>query len=78
MNKPFRGTIENWSVLRYRDAEAITGVITCLDDEERWGQGFYPERTTTITTSRIVKREKDRVETLNSVYALGKPFSCPE
>ena len=74
MAKQFRGTIEKWYVIDgFRDdAYIIAGWITPEKDEERHYQGFMPGRSTTISTSAVVKQTEDEVETLNSIYKLGK------
>jgi hypothetical protein len=70
--KPFRGVIENWKVVDYcysTGEQVVTGRI--FGDEDRFEDGTF------IRTSAIVKidYENKRLETLNSIYTLGKEYS---
>lgn len=70
--KPFRGTINNWRVLDYcysTGEQVVVGNI--FGDEDRFEDG------TLIRTSSIVKLdyENNKLETLNSIYDLGKEYS---
>jgi hypothetical protein len=71
-NKPFRGTIDNWKVHVWcasMDESVVVGNI--FGDEDRFEDGAF------IRTSAIVKidYENKKLETLNSVYCLGKEYS---
>jgi hypothetical protein len=67
--KPFRGKLENW--------KELTGVIHGIGlggnifGDDRFEDGKY------IFTSEVVKLdyENNKLETLNSLYDLGKEYS---
>ena len=71
MNKPFRGTIQNWKEHVW---DASMGEVVVMGnifgDEDRFEDG------TSIRTSAIVKLdyENKKLETLNSLYDLGKEY----
>lgn len=65
-DKPFGGKLENW----FHTGTVIIGNL--FDDpRSRWEEG------TPIHTSRVVREYEDagraHVETLNTIYELGKP-----
>lgn len=69
--KPFRGVIQIWKVVDYCKStgeKVVTGNI--FGDEDRFEDGTF------IRTSAIVKLdyENKKLETLNSVYELGKEY----
>lgn len=57
MNKPYKGKIEEWGILRSGKHEMIVGFLNGDTD---------------IRTSAVVYWEGALVETRNSVYLLGK------
>ena len=71
--KPFRGTIENWKEHVW---DASMGEVVVMGnifgDEDRFEDGTF------IRTSAIVKLdyENKKLETLNSVYTLGKEYGA--
>lgn len=68
LDKPFRGTLQNWKELSYLRGVGIGGNIF---GDDRCEDGKY------IFTSEIVKLdyENNKLETLNSLYDLGKEYS---
>lgn len=67
--KPFRGLLQNWKADYWYSTgeQVVTGNLF-------WGDRF--EDGTFIRTSAIVKLdyENSRLETLNSLYELGKEY----
>lgn len=57
INKPFRGTLHEWELIKFKNKEVIIGL---LDDGSD------------LRTSYLVSWNGDLVETRNSVYRLGK------
>jgi len=69
--KPFRGVIEDWKVHVWcasMDESVVIGNI--FGDEDRFEDGTF------IRTSAIIHLdyEDKKLETVNSVYALGKGY----
>lgn len=69
MSKRIGGTIENWRIIDYfgNSSDVIVGTVY---GDDNWPDGFY------LRTSLIVNISEDKteVETLNTVYKLGKPY----
>jgi hypothetical protein len=59
VGKPIMGTIEHWHIVNL--------------DGNRCVAGINASTLQRIRTSRIVFIDKDTVETLNSIYMLGRP-----
>ena len=74
MTKRIGGTIENWSIVDYFGSGRNV-VIGDVYGDSNWPEGFA------IRTSEIVKvvatADNSEVETLNTVYKLGKPYVNP-
>ena len=68
--KPFRGTIENWKVFDFFGGSDKVATGNIFGDD-RFEDGKF------IRTSAIVKLdyENNKLETLNSIYELGKEYS---
>lgn len=69
--KPFGGTIENWEIV---SAMSLNDRYQCLgelhgDPNQRFPEGF------SIYTSLLVEIGPDEIETLNTMYKLGKAKS---
>ena len=72
MTKRTGGTIENWSIVDYFGSGRNV-IVGDVYGDSNWSEGFA------IRTSEIVKIAEDNseVETLNTVYKLGKPYVNP-
>lgn len=63
--KPFKGKIEEWTIVRVRGYEMVVGFIDGRIDN-------------CIQTSYIVGWDGGLVETRNSIYALGRRAMIPQ
>lgn len=68
--KPFRGVLENWKVFDFFGGSDKVATGNIFGDGDRFEDGTY------IRTSAIVKLdyENNKLETLNSIYELGKEY----
>lgn len=65
MSKRIGGTLENWKLIDFYTSGELV-IVGDVYGDDNWREGEH------IRTSRIVSLTQDTVETLNTVYKLGK------